>query len=113
MSSKIGTILSFVFIALFIVLGVDMMSIQYVYSDLDSKSTSIAYLIAQNGTVNDSLITTIENRYNVEFTCLDNCNSVVGDIVPFEISTTYKPIIISKEVMTIKVKREAIIGYYD
>lgn len=113
MSSKIGLILSLIFVAFFTLLACDMMSIQYIYGDLDAKSTSIAYLISKNKLVDDSLIETIEERYSVMFTCTSNCNNIQsGDVVTFQISKTYKPIIISKQTLTICVNREAIISYY-
>jgi len=112
MSSKLGTLLSLIFIAFFVLLSADLMTIQYLYSDLDAKSTSIAYIIAKNGRVTDNLIETIEDRYGVEFSCLSHCNSSPGDIVDFSISKSYQPVFVSKNAMTITVKRQAIIGYY-
>lgn len=112
MSSKLGTLLSLIFIAFFVMLSADLISIQYLYSDLDAKSTSIAYLISKNGGVNKSLARTIENNYNVQFTCLTYCNGVPGDIVDFVISKEYQPIFVSKNKININVKRQAIISYY-
>ncbi len=114
MSSKIGTILSLIFVVFFMLLGADMMSIQYIYADLDAKGTTISYLISQHGTVDFLIVDTIESQYNVEFSCLSSsCDNVaVGDVVTFQISTTYNPIIMSKSDITIAVQREAVIGYY-
>ena len=112
MSSKFGTLLSLIFIAFFVALSADIITIQYLYSDLDAKSTSIAYIIAKYGKVSDSLVETIENRYGVEFTCLSHCNSSPGDVVDFVISKNYQPIFVSKNEINISVHRQAIIGYY-
>ena len=43
MSSKIGTILSMLFVVLFFLFGTDLLCLQYTYSELDSKGISIAY----------------------------------------------------------------------
>ena len=112
MSSKLGTILSLIFIAFFVALSADIITIQYFYSDLDAKSTSIAYIISKYGRVTDSLEATIEDRYSVDFTCLSYCNSSPGDVVDFALSVEYQPIFISKTPITIAIKRQAIIGYY-
>ncbi len=112
MSSKIGTILSLIFVVFFMLLGADMMSIQYIYADLDAKGTTISYLISKHGTVDDSIVETIQTTYNVVFECLSYCDSAVGDTVTFQISTTFNPIIMSKSDMTITVQRQAVIGYY-
>ena len=114
MSSKIGTILSLIFVAMFVVLGCDIMSIQFLYSDIDAKSTTISYLISKNGRLDEFLIYQIEHTYNVEFTCVSaNCNSAkVGDIIEYQLSIQYQPIIVSKNKMTISVQRQAVLGYY-
>ena len=41
MSSKIGAILSFIFVALFFFLSVDVICLQFSYSDLDSKGITL------------------------------------------------------------------------
>ena len=112
MSSKIGTLLSLIFIAFFVALGSDLLTIQLLYSDLDAKSTSIAYIISKRGNAGDDVANLVEERYGVEFTCLTYCNSAPGDVVDFVISRDYQPVFISKKPITISVKRQAIIGYY-
>ena len=66
MSSKLGTILSSIFIVIAFLLGCDLMSIQFIYSDLDSKSINISYLISKNATFFDDEFTNyIESKlYN-------------------------------------------------
>lgn len=113
MSSKLGTILSLIFITFFVTLSADLISLQYLYSDLDAKSTSIAYLIAKNKGADKSFAKMIEDKYSVEFTCLSYCNGAPGDIIDFKIERTYRPLFISKEEITISIKRQAIISYYE
>lgn len=112
MSSKIGLVLSFVFIAMFFLLGVDLLTLQFALSDLDAKSVNISYIINKNATLNDEIINQIETTYNVDFECLNNSTPVYGDVLDYTISQKFKPIIISREEMTIKIKRYVIIGYY-
>lgn len=112
MASKIGLILSLLFVSMFFLLGVDLLCLQFTLSSLDAKSLNISYIISQKGTLDDALETYIEEKYDVEFECLNNCNPMYGDIVDYTISCEYSPIIISKQTMEIKVKRYAVIGYY-
>ena len=50
MSSKIGTILSLIFVSIFFIFGIDLLTIQVAYANLDSKAISISYLISKRGT---------------------------------------------------------------
>ena len=113
MSSKLGLILSMVFVTLFFAMGLDMICVQVIYNDLDSKSIAISYQISQYGTINSDIKNAIENKYHVTFTCVDNCSPKFGDVVTYQIAKDYRPIIIQKEAMTISVERSAIIGYYN
>ena len=84
MSSKLSLIISMLFFALFFFLCIDIMTIQFYYSDLDSKSISISYDISRKGDIDETYIVVRE----------------------------YKPIIISPNPIEIKVKRTTMIGYY-
>lgn len=112
MSYKIGVILSMVFVALFFAFGVDLISIQFAFSNLDSKSVAISYRISNHGTLDELFIDDIEHEFNVLFDCLTNCNPSFGDIVEYQISTYIKPIVIAKGNYTITIKRTAVIGFY-
>lgn len=112
MSYKIGLILSMIFVALFFAFGIDLITVQFVFSNLDAQSVAISYRISQHGTIDENLINEIENKYQVDFECLSYCHPQFGDILDYKISRQIKPIIISKEPMTIAIKRSAIIGYY-
>lgn len=112
MSYKIGLILSMIFVALFFAFGIDLISIQFAFSNLDAQSVAISYRISHYGTIDDAIIADIENQYAISFQCLSNCNPQFGDVVDYQISRQISTIVISKEPMTIAIKRSAIIGYY-
>ena len=114
MSSKIGTILSLIFVAMMVALSMDIMCIQYLYSNLDAKSSSISYEIAKHGMIDDTFIDYLNNKYKVTFTCEDNCGvNSPGTNIAYRIETTYKPIIISKQEMKLAVYRYAVLSFYD
>lgn len=113
MGSKIGTILSMIFLALFFTLGMDLMSIQYIYSDLDAKAVSISYIISKAANITERLTKEIEDKYQVDLIILNGEKTYkAGEIVSFQLQTYYHPLIMSKNDMTIKVTRDSIIGYY-
>lgn len=111
MSSKLGLVLSMIFVTLFFAFGLDLITIQFIYNDLDAKSVAISYKISEYGTINNSIKQNIESTFNVNFTCVSNCSPMFGDVVTYVISKEYKPIIIDKNTMTISVERNAVIGY--
>ena len=113
MSSKIGLILSMIFVTMFFAMGLDLISVQIIYNDLDSKCIAISYQISKYGTVDEQIKSSIESTYKVRFTCIDNCSPKFGDVVTYQISKDYRPIIINSETMTISVERNAVIGFYN
>lgn len=112
MSYKISFILSMVFVVMYFMFAGDMISLQFIYSDLDAKSVTISYLISENGTIDDNFIHYVEEKYEVDFVSVDNENPLFGDEVTYVIAKTYKPLMMSKEVMTVSIKRTTVIGYY-
>lgn len=112
MSYKMGLLLSLTFVIQLFVFACDMISIQFIHSNLDAKAVTIGYLIAERGLIDDSFISSIESRYNITFACESNCTPRFGDVLEYKISMTYDPLIISGETMTIYIKRSTVIGYY-
>lgn len=113
MGSNISTILSFAFVTLFFVLGLDLLSIQVVYTDLDRIGVTFSYVISKSSSVKSEIISDYCDRYNVTFTCLSNCTPKIGDVVEFRITKSYQPIFMSEEVMNISITRSAVIGFYN
>lgn len=111
MSSKVGLILSMLFVTLFFALGLDLISVQFIYNDLDAKSVAISYRISEYGTIDDNIKSNIESTFGVTFKCTSNCSPLFGDVVTYTISKNYKPVIIDKNTMTISIERNAVIGY--
>ena len=113
MSSKLGLLLSMIFVTMFFAMGLDLVCIQFIYNDLDAKSTAISYQISKYGTLNSEIKERIEEQFEVRFNCVSNCSPVFGDVVTYTIAVDYQPIIIKQETMVISVERNAIIGYYN
>ena len=114
MSSKIGTIISLIFVAMMVALSMDIMCIQYLYSNLDAKSSSISYEIAKHGMLDSSFINYLNQKYKVTFICESNCEvNSPGTNIAYRLETSYKPIIISKQDMKLVVHRYAVLSFYD
>ena len=112
MSSKIGTVLSFIFIAMYFVFGIDLVTLQFSYSDLDAKSVTISSLISQQKNITSEFEVHIETKYSVSLTILNEEEPLFGDVVDFIVAVDYDPLIISSSTMTLQVKRSTVLGYY-
>ena len=112
MSYKISFILSMVFVMMFFLFAGDLISLQFIYSDLDAKSVTISYLISEHGILDEPFIESIENKYKVDFVTADNYSPLFGDEVTYVIARSYQPLIISQKKMTVSVERTTVIGYY-
>ena len=112
MSYKISFILSMVFVAMFFLFAGDMISLQFIYSDLDAKSVTISYLISEKGYIDDGFISYIEDKYKVDFVKADNYTPNFGDEVTYVIARNYKPLVMSKDMMTVSISRTTVIGYF-
>ena len=112
MSYKVGLILSMLFVALFFLFGADLITLESTYSVLDAKANNISYIISRNGVIDDDFIDYIETTFSVTFECPKNASPTFGEKIIYQISTTYHPLVISKEEMTIAIKRMTIVGFY-
>ena len=101
------------FVVLFFLFGIDMIGLQLTYSELDQKAITIGYLIAKRGGFDDEYIDYIEQKYDVLFTCLNNCNPKFGDVVEYKLQDEYNPLIINNHVVLVSVFRSTVIGYYN
>ena len=112
MSYKIGLMLSMIFVALFFLFGADLISLQSAFSTLDAKANNISYIISRNGIIDQAFIDYIEYTFKVDFNCEINLTPTFGEKITYEISSNYSPLVISKEEITIVVKRMTIVGFY-
>ena len=112
MSYKVGLILSMIFVALFFLFGADLITLESTFSVLDAKANNISYIISRNGVIDDEFINYIETTFSVDFDCPKNLSPTFGEKIIYQISTSYHPIVISKEEMTISIKRMTIVGFY-
>ena len=102
-----------IFVAMYFMFAGDMISLQFIYSDLDAKSVTISYLISEHGNLDDEFVEYIETKYDVDFVSADNYSPLFGDEVTYVIATHYKPLMMSKDEMVVSIKRTTVIGYFN
>ena len=112
MSYKVGLVLSMIFVSLFFLFGADLLTLESVYSSLDAKANNISYLISRTGVIDQDFIMYIQDTFRVVMICAEDQAPAFGDKIVYQISTTFHPLIISKDEMTISIQRMTIIGFY-
>ncbi|MGI6713483.1 MAG: hypothetical protein ACOX3K_00205 [Bacilli bacterium] len=113
MGSKVGVLLSLLFVLQVLLFGGDLSNIQIIHSELDALATHVAQRIGYDGMITEETIEYVLSYPNTYFQCLENCAPHYGDTVVFVITRDFQPLIIQKEKMTIAVKRSTVIGYYN
>lgn len=112
MSSKLGAILSFIFVVMAFLFSFDMITVQFTYSDLDAMSVNISYLISRSSKIDYKFRVYISERYDADFICEKEGVTTFGEEIYYVLEKTIVPLIMSTESMTVSVKRSAIVGYY-
>lgn len=112
MGSKLGFILSLLFLANLFALVGDLMSIEFIHSNIESLSVSVAYLISKSGAIKEDAITMVEDAgaYIVE---IGNSKPQIGELVKYKIYKQYKPLILTNDLMEIAVVRSVMVGYFN
>ena len=111
MSSKIGLILSLIFVTIFFAFASDMINIQYQYASLDSISINVNYLLANSKGNTEAVNTYLNNYDNVRFQAIST-NAILGDPFVYNLIASYDPLFMNQgELMDVSIKRSVIIGY--
>ena len=89
-----------------------MICLSAAYSDLDSTSITVGYLIAKGARVDDEYLEAIEEKYQIHFYTISPSNPAMGDVVDFVIYREYDPLILSNHTIMLKASRTTVLGYY-
>ena len=112
MSSKLGVMLSSLFIIVAFLFSFDIINVQFLYADLDAKSVNITYLISRSPKLDRVFWTDVSERYHVLISCNKYGATTFGEEIDYELSTSFKPFIMSQENVEVSIKRTAIVGYF-
>ena len=112
MGSSLGFLLSLFFSVQVVAYVGDLVSLQYVYSVMESVATTVGHMISVDGYVSPRAEQYAKEKIYAFIKPLSKA-SQIGEIFEFEVLKDYKPIIISSSVMTLHIERSVMIGYID
>lgn len=113
MASKLGFILSLLFVAMiFVILG-DVVAVQFIYTNMDAVSLSAGYMISKNGYITNEVVMLVENECGASIEAVNDSVPMYGSLYEFRIYRDYEPLFISDNTMEISIVRSIIIGYYN
>ena len=98
-------------IAVILLMG-DLFVTQAIYNRLDSMAVSASFRISMDGGITQSLKELVKRETGGDIHYAEsNPNLSFGSLVSFVIEKEYIPFVMSDDVMTITVRRSAVIGY--
>lgn len=113
MGSKLGFILSLLFLVpLFGFVG-DLIGIQFTYTNLDAVSVSVGYLISQKGYITDEAIELVRRESGGEIEQIGDTPAILGELFEYRIFKPFDTLIISSDVIEVAVTRSVVIGFYN
>lgn len=113
MAYKISFILSFLFVIQIFFLGGDLITTQYIYTEIDAISMTVGNLISEQGGINEEIADFVQIQCGGKLSCLSNCVPKLGEAYVYNISRSFDPLILSNEIMTISITRSVVIGYFN
>ena len=112
MGHKISIILSLTIIFLVFLIGVDLINILLTYTSLESVTNYVSHNISKNLTLTDSLKEYVYEQIGANlYTYETNSSFTNGYAYEYYLSKDYK-VITTGTLMTIEIKRYAVINYY-
>lgn len=112
MGSKVGFILSLLFVIQLFVITTDIMSIQFIYTNLDAVSVTVGQMISKSGKISDEVVNLVYELTGGNIEEIGENSSLIGSAFRYRIFKNYDALIIDNKQMTIAVSRSVVIGYY-
>lgn len=111
MSNLVSYVLSFIFFIPTVLFGFDIYLLQARTSELEAYASYVVLSASDRG-INDShIVEAAQNGYTLY--CTLGCEfPQIGQTQQFVLTTSFNPLFISKEKLTLKVERSYLIGYY-
>jgi len=111
MGSKLGLVLSLLFIAQLFAIAADIIGVQFVYTNLDAVSVSVGYLISQKGEITQEVIDLVHDEAKAEIVEIGESTRRLGDVFQYSIYKDYDAFYINQGRMRVAVNRSVVIGY--
>lgn len=113
MGSKLGLVLSLLFITQLFAIAADIIGVQFVYTNLDAVSVSVGYLISQKGEITQEAIDLVYDEAGAQIVEIGESSKRLGDIFQYKIFKNYDAFYIHNGSMEVAVNRSVVIGYYN
>jgi hypothetical protein len=110
MASKLGFLLSLLFLVEVLAYSGDVYAVQLIHSSLDAVALQAGYQISRSNGLTPEIAAFVKESCGAEIKSLTDV-AYFGAEYTFEVYKTYTPMILSNQAMVITVRREAIIGY--
>lgn len=112
MASKLGFMLSSIFLVFVLLSAGDLLCLSQVRAVLNNLAVTVAYRISKDGYVSNTTKSLIAD-YGATYVPVTKGFPSVGESYTFRLTKEYKPLIMSKNAMVITVSHTAIVGFYD
>lgn len=112
MGSKLGFILSLLFVVQLFALAGDIMSIQMIYSNLDAVGVTAGYIISRSGQITDEVVNLVYEEAGASIEQIGDTPPLIGATYRYRIYKTYESLILQSELTEIAIVRSVVIGYY-
>lgn len=113
MAYKLGFLLSLFYVVQILAYSGDLAALQSLHSLLDACAITVAHQIALEGSITPAIVSFVQKDAKATIVQLSEGTPQVGEILEFQISRSYLPLILADSSMTVAVRRSAVIGYLD
>ena len=111
MASKLGFILSLIFVIQLLLMTGDIAIIQAKQTQLQAFATTIGQRISLEGGLNQTMVDWATDE-GFTLSCLRQCQPQFGDTLTYQLEVVLTPLIISNNPMSLRIVRHAVIGIY-
>lgn len=112
MGSKMGFILSLLFVAQLFVMATDFIAIQMIYTNLDAVSVSVGYIISKKGGITQEAVDLVYQEAGAQIEQIGDTPQMIGEVFQYRIFKEYKSFTLMNRPTEIAVVRSVLIGYY-
>ncbi|MCI1244438.1 MAG: hypothetical protein LKG11_00550 [Bacilli bacterium] len=110
MSSKLGFLLSLLFLVPVLAYMGDLYSLQLIHADLDAVALQAGYQISRSNGLTSAIEDYVKESSGASIKALSS-EAYFGAEYKFVVYKDYAPLIIQSQTMVVSVTREAILGY--
>ena len=111
MSSKLGLLLSTVFLMAVFLMGADLTLLNATFQQVDGIAMVVAHRISMDGGLQAATVEYVKSQ-GATFTAITEGAPAIGDTYTFAVERSYAPLILKKSPIEIRVTRSCVVGFY-